>query len=208
MKLIGMLDSPYVRRTAISLSYLGVPFEHQALSVFSHFADFQRINPVVKAPSLLFDDGEVLMDSTLILQFAEGLAAQGKSLIPAGIGQRKQVLRTIGLALAACEKAVQIVYECNLRPRESQYEPWLVRIKGQLLAACAALEIEIDRVNWVLVRSEISQAEITAVVVWQFIQSMLPDTVSGTKFPALQALSEAAEKLPAFVAFPPLGPGV
>ncbi|MDF7078947.1 glutathione S-transferase N-terminal domain-containing protein, partial [Escherichia coli] len=28
MKLIGMLDSPYVRRTAISLKLLGLPFEH------------------------------------------------------------------------------------------------------------------------------------------------------------------------------------
>lgn len=208
MKLIGMLDSPYVRRTAISLSYLGVPFEHQALSVFSNFAEFQRINPVVKAPSLLFDDGEVLMDSTLILQFAEAIATEGSSLIPAGIDQRRQVLRSVGLALAACEKAVQIVYEHNLRPPEIHYEPWLVRIKGQLLAACAALEIEIARVNWVLERGELSQAEITTAVVWQFIQSMLPDIVHGTKFPALQALSSAAEKLPVFIAFPPVGPGV
>ena len=29
MRLIGMLDSPYVRRTAISLCLLGLPFEHR-----------------------------------------------------------------------------------------------------------------------------------------------------------------------------------
>ena len=37
MQLIGMLDSPYVRRTAISLRLLGVPFEHRSISVFSTF---------------------------------------------------------------------------------------------------------------------------------------------------------------------------
>jgi hypothetical protein len=61
VKLIGMLDSPYVRRVAISLQLLGLRFEHQSLSVFRTFSEFQQINPVVKAPTLLCDDGEVLM---------------------------------------------------------------------------------------------------------------------------------------------------
>lgn len=70
MQLIGMLDSPYVRRTAISLAALGLPFEHRALSVFSTFDAFHAINPVVKAPTLICDDGVVLMDSSLILEYA------------------------------------------------------------------------------------------------------------------------------------------
>ena len=41
MKLIGMLDSPYVRRVAISLKSLGLPFEHHSLSVFSTFEQFK-----------------------------------------------------------------------------------------------------------------------------------------------------------------------
>src|SRR4249920_283047 len=40
VKLIGMLDSPYVRRVAISLQLLDLGFEHQALSVFRTFAEF------------------------------------------------------------------------------------------------------------------------------------------------------------------------
>ena len=62
MKLIGMLDSPYVRRVAVSLQLLGLSFEHQSLSVFRGFDEFRRINPVVKAPTLLCDSGVVLMD--------------------------------------------------------------------------------------------------------------------------------------------------
>ena len=68
MKLIGMLDSPYVRRVAVSLQVMGIEFEHQSLSVFRGYDEFALINPVVKAPTLLFDDGGMLMDSTLILQ--------------------------------------------------------------------------------------------------------------------------------------------
>lgn len=109
MQLIGMLDSPYVRRVAVSLQLLGLPFEHQSISVFSTFEQFRQINPVVKAPSLVCDDGTVLMDSTLILDYAENLAAPGRSLMPADIGARLQALRVIGLALAVCEKSVQII---------------------------------------------------------------------------------------------------
>lgn len=69
MKLVGMLDSPYVRRVAISLDLYGVEFEHQALSVFTTYDEFARINPVVKAPSLVLDDSTVLMDSSLILDY-------------------------------------------------------------------------------------------------------------------------------------------
>ena len=74
-----MLDSPYVCRVAVSLQLLGVSFEHRSVSVFSTFEDFQEINPVVKAPSLVCDDGEVLMDSTLIIDYAEALARGRKS---------------------------------------------------------------------------------------------------------------------------------
>ena len=116
MKLVGMLDSPYVRRVAISLQLLAIRFEHQSLSVFGGFEEFQRINPLVKAPTLICDDGELLIDSTLILQYAEAMAKPGRSLVPVDIDDQRHALRIIGLALAACEKSVQIIYERNLRP--------------------------------------------------------------------------------------------
>src|ERR1700761_5131099 len=114
MRLIGMLDSPYVRRVAISLKLLDVPFTHESVSVFRHFAHFSSINPVVKAPTLVAGDGTVLMDSSLILQHIEKQA--GRSLMPADAAAHTRALRLIGLALTACEKSVSIYYERNLRP--------------------------------------------------------------------------------------------
>src|SRR5208282_2812782 len=113
-----MLDSPYVRRVAISLQLLGLRFQHRSISVFRAFDEFRGINPVVKAPSLICDDGEVLMDSSLIIEYAEALAAGQRSLMPSALHDRQHDLRLIGLALAACEKSVSIIYERNLRPPE------------------------------------------------------------------------------------------
>ena len=205
MQLIGMLDSPYVRRVAISLRLLGLPFEHRAVSVFTTFEQFQRINPVVKAPSLVCDDGEVLMDSTLILDYAEAFA--GRTLMPRGVVERQHALRIIGLALAACEKTVQIVYERNLRPAEKQHQPWIDRVRGQLLAAYSALEDEVRR-KPLDASKTINQAGITSAVAWRFTQMMLPEIVVASEHRALQALSDQAEQLVEFAANPPTGPGV
>jgi glutathione S-transferase len=201
MQLIGMLDSPYVRRVAISLQLLGLRFEHRSLSVLRAFDEFQRINPVVKAPTLVCDDGTVLMDSTLMLQYAEALAAP-RSLMPRGVAELQRALRRIGLALAACEKSVQIVYERGLRPPEKQHEPWVGRVTGQLLAAFDGLEQEYADSDCAVRSTTIQQPELTSAVTWHFVQQMIPEVVAAARCPALSALSAAAEALPEFQAAP------
>lgn len=202
MQLIGMLDSPYVRRVAISLQLLGLRFEHRSISVFSTFAQFQQINPVVKAPTFVCDDGEVLMDSTLILEYAEALAGPRRSLMPIDIPAFQHALRVIGLALAACEKSVQIIYERNQRPAEKLHEPWVSRVTGQLQAAFGALEAELDRKPLTIDSATISQAGISTAVAWHFTQMTLPEVVRAASFPNLCALSSRAELLPEFKAAP------
>lgn len=204
MQLIGMLDSPYVRRVAVSLRLMGVGFEHQAVSVFRTFEQFHRINPVVKAPTLVCDDGTVLMDSTLILDYVESCLAPAKSLMPATPAGRQRALRLIGLALAACEKSVQIVYERQLRPAEKQHQPWLERVEGQVLAAYGELEREFERAPLAASAEGIGQAGVSVAVAWRFTQLMLPDVVKAADFPLLQAFAQQAEQLPAFVDTPPL----
>ncbi|WP_418120175.1 glutathione S-transferase [Variovorax sp. 350MFTsu5.1] len=200
MQLVGMLDSPYVRRTAISLRLLGVPFEHHSISVFSTFEQFSAINPVVKAPTLVCDDGSVLMDSTLIIDYAQALS--GRSLLPADPARRLRELRLTGLALAACEKTVQIVYERKLRPAEKLHQPWMDRVQGQLAAAYSALEREIAAEPLPASEETMTQAGISTAVAWAFTQLLTPDAISPTDFPVLAAYSAQAERLPVFVGAP------
>lgn len=196
MKLIGMLDSPYVRRVAISLDLYGVDFEHQSLSVFSTFAEFSKINPVVKAPTLVLDDGTVLMDSSLILDYLESLAPADKKLLPQAPAARAHDLQLLGLALAACEKSVQIVYEHNLRPAEKLHAPWLDRISGQLLAAYSLLEKQLGDSD------ALDQATLTAAVAWSFSQYTVASVVKADAFPNLKRLAERLEQHPAFKKYP------
>ncbi|KPA88136.1 glutathione S-transferase [Pseudomonas sp. RHF3.3-3] len=201
MKLLGMLDSPYVRRVAISLDLLGVEFEHASLSVFSQFDAFAAINPVVKAPTLVLDDGTVLMDSSLIIDYLEASQAHDHGLWPRQPQALASALRTTGLALAACEKAVQLVYERKLRPAEKQHQPWIDRVIGQLVAACRALDQQTASMAQDS-SGRPDQAALSAAVAGSFIELMLPDLIRLEDFPAFHAHTQRLEQTELFKRYP------
>jgi glutathione S-transferase len=202
MKLIGMLDSPYVRRVAVSLQLLGVQFEHQSLSVFSTFEQFRQINPVVKAPTLVDEEGNALMDSTLILQYAESIARPSARRTPSMPTELMRSQRLLGLALAACDKAVQLVYERELRPAEKIHQPWAERVILQLRAALDVLEAEQKREPLEATSAAMPPPGVMQAITWHFIQQMLPDVIAPADYPALADYSRQAEALPEFRAAP------
>jgi glutathione S-transferase len=155
---------------------------------------------VVKAPTLVCDDGTVLMDSSLIIDHAE--ATSGRSLMPRDAATRLRATRIVGLALAACEKTVQIVYERNLRPAEKQHQPWLDRVHGQLVAAYSALEKEVAAHRLPADEATMTQAGVSTAVAWAFTQLLLPGSIAPADFPVLAAYSAQAESLPVFLGAP------
>lgn len=200
MKLIGMLDSPYVRRVAVSLEYYGVTFENQQISVFSSFEAFSRLNPVVKAPTLILPDGTRLMDSSLILSYFEAQADAQHKLLPSDPAALAQDLSLLGVILAACEKAVQHVYEHKLRPSEKQHQPWTDRVTGQLLAACREWNAAMASRPASTFRPD--QVAISSAVAWSFIQLMIPEVVQAGDFTAIAAQTKQTEALDAFRKYP------
>lgn len=202
MQLIGMLDSPYVRRVAVGLQLMGVPFEHQSISVFRTFDQFSKINPVVKAPTLVCDDGTVLMDSSIILQYAESLASKKRSLLPSDPQALLHSLRVTSVALAAVDKSVSIIYEHMVRPADKVCESWLSRVTGQFLIALDELEAELQRAPLAAEHGSIAQEGVTVGVVWHFIQQMLPEIAVASRYPALEAYLAKTEALPEFQAAP------
>ncbi len=201
MQLIGMLDSPFVRRVAISMRMLGVGYDHNPLSIFRSYDEFRQLNPLVKVPTLICDDGAMLVDSTLIIDHIELLA--GRSLMPADPAHRRTALQHTGVALVAMEKVAQRIYELKVRPAEYLYEPWLQRINEQLLSAIDAMEASVRDLGdeW-LFGTQVSQADVTTAVAWRFIEHAAPTIAAGADRPALTKFSARAEELPEFLACP------
>lgn len=202
MQLIGMLDSPYVRRVAIALLRLGLPFEHRPLSLFRHIDEFRAINPLLKAPTFIADDGTILVESTLIIEYAESLAPRAPRLTPGAPTTKLKSHRLNGLALTVNEKAVQVHYERQLRPPEKQHEPWLARVRGQLEAGLEMLDRETAKTQTWLLGGNLMLADITVATAFAFTQLNLADNVPAARYPALAAFCQRAEALSEFRAAP------
>ena len=94
MKLVGRYDSPFVRRVAVSLHALAIPFDQLALSPFSQAADLRRISPVGRMPALVIDEGEVLIESAAILDYIDEIAGPSRALLPPSGSERECIART------------------------------------------------------------------------------------------------------------------
>jgi glutathione S-transferase len=202
-----MLDSPFVRRVAITMQMLGIHYQHRPLSIFRSFDEFRTVHPLVKVPTLVCDDGEMLVDSTLIIDYLESLAGPEKTLFPMERSARRTALKQIGEALVGMEKVAQLIYEKKQRPAEVQHAPWIDRLEQQLVSAAGLMEASVEAAieggnDW-LAGSKPTQADVSTAVAWDFMQRVTPRTVRLTDHPYLVEFGERAEGLPAFLACPP-----
>ncbi|RDJ21683.1 glutathione S-transferase [Bosea caraganae] len=198
MLLVGMLDSPYVRRAAVTGTLLGLQFEHRSVSVFRHMDAFRAINPLIKAPSLVCDDGTVISESLLIIQHFEDVA--GRSLRPIDPGARNRDLSLTGIGIVAADKAVSVEYE-RKRPEAQRYAPWQERIVTQLHTALDLLDQAAAR-GEIGVGPELRPGDIAAAIAWGFCQFVIPEFVEPSRWPALAAQAKASEALDVFKQWP------
>lgn len=198
MLLVGMLDSPYVRRAAITGTLLGLAFEHRSVSVFRHMEAFRAINPLIKAPTLVADDGAVITDSNLIIQHMEDVA--GRSLRPAEPPARSRDLALTGIGIVAADKAVSIEYE-RKRPEAQRYGPWQERIVAQLGTALDLLD-EAAAKGEIAAGPVLRPADLAAAIAWGFCRFVIPDYAPPQRWPALAAQAEACEALDVFAQWP------
>jgi glutathione S-transferase len=84
MILIGQYDSPFVRRVAIAMRLYGFAYEHRPWSTFGDADKLGVYNPLRRVPTLVLDDGEVLVESFAMLDYLDELAGPPKALIARG----------------------------------------------------------------------------------------------------------------------------
>ena len=198
MLLVGMLDSPYVRRAAITGTLLEVAFEHRSVSVFRHMDEFRAINPLIKAPTLVTDDGIAISESLLIIQHFEDVA--GRSLRPLeGVARRRDLALT-GIGIVAADKAVSIEYE-RKRPEAQRYAPWQERIVTQLHVALDLLDMA-AREGELTAGPELLPSDIAAAIAWGFCRFVIPEFAPEERWPALAEQARACEALDVFKAWP------
>lgn len=200
MLLIGMFDSPYVRRCAISASLLGIPFEHANWSVGADYERIREFSPLGRVPALVLDNREVLPDSASILDYFDDFVGAKRALMPLGGAARRDAQRAIANAIGAAEKAREVIYERIVRPIEKRHEPWVERCRAQMHGALTQVEAACARRplgDW-LVGSSLTQADITCACVFTFLSEALHVGDDPARYPRLKAMTARCEELPEF----------
>lgn len=167
MRLIGIYLSPFVRRVAVSLGILELPFENEDVFVFGERETIRRYNPLVRIPILALDDGENLVESGAILDEIDQMVSPERRLTPSDGPLRRRVLQTAAIALACAEKAQWAFYEDRVRPAEKVHTPWIEHNDEQVLGGFQHLEISAGKINdggWIAGTPNLSQADVTTAL--------------------------------------------
>ncbi|MBW7962479.1 glutathione S-transferase family protein [Bradyrhizobium sp. BR 10261] len=197
MFLIGQYDSPFVRRVAIALRLYGLGFEHKPWSTFGDADKIAPYNPLRRVPTLVLDDGEALIESTIILDYLDELVGPDRAMLPRSGVERRKHLRICALATGLGDKAVSLLYERVLR--KEQLALWVERCRAQIGDVLGVLEAERAKVTtlyWLGTR--IGHADIAVACVVRFTREAHPDLFDAGRYPALAAHSDRCEALAPF----------
>ena len=197
MILIGQYDSPFVRRVGITLRLYGIAFEHRPWSVWGDAEKIARYNPLRRVPTLLLDDGGVLVDSFSIVQALDEMVGPQRSLLPAPGPSRHDAWRIAALCSGICDKAVMLLYSSLKLIAPS--EAWTTRCQTQIRETFARLEAErAQRTMPYWFGESLTHADITFACAFRFTSEAHPDFFDPKAYRALAVHSETCEALSEF----------
>jgi len=133
--------SPFVRKVRIAIALLGLGdrIEMREADLNAAADPVRRDNPLGKIPALVREDGRVLYDSRVILDYLDHLAGGGR-IVPREAEARFAALTLQALCDGALDASVLIVYEGRYRPKEMHVAAWIERQAAKVERALAALE--------------------------------------------------------------------
>jgi glutathione S-transferase len=164
--------------------------------------DFDRIreyNPLGRVPTLVLDDGEVLIESSAMLDYLDERVGPKRALLPASGAERRAALRIIALAFGAAEKSRDQIYERTFKPQEKWYQPWIDRCHLQMEGALAELEriaSQKGEGQW-LVGGRFTRADLMVACIFTVLRDAL-DPQLQKQFPKLAAHVQRCDALPEF----------
>jgi glutathione S-transferase len=197
MILIGQYDSPFVRRVGIALTLYGMPFEHRPWSVFGDADKIRPYNPLVRVPTFVLDDGTVLTESHVILDYLDGLVPATRAMFPREEPARHKALAVAALGTGLADKAVSLFYEKRLHTTVS--DVWVARCRSQIGAVLGVLEADrAARKTAYWLGETIGHADIAVAAALRFVGEAHAGSIAMEAYPALRGHAERLEALPAF----------
>ncbi len=133
--------SPFGRKVKLALGILSLEDEVTIEKADPTDASdsLRRQNPLGKIPALIIEDGTVLYDSPVILEYLDARAGGGK-IIPKDAKARIAALTLQALCDGILDAGILLVYEGRWRPAEKHEPKWIEHQRGKVERAMAVLE--------------------------------------------------------------------
>lgn len=197
MILIGQYDSPFARRVGIAMMLYGLPFEHRPWSTFSDADKIRPYNPLIRVPTLVLDEGDVLIESHVIIDYLDRLVGPERAMFPISEPQRHRAMKVAALATGLSDKAVSLYYETVLHKDVSAL--WAERCKGQIEGVLNVLEEDrVARTSEYWFGSSIGHADIAVATSLRHFNDAHPGLVDMKVYAALAEHAARLEAMPVF----------
>ena len=200
MKLIIATPSPFARKVRIVLREKAIPFEEQVDVPWNPNTIVSEINPLGKVPVLVLDDGKVIYDSSVIIEYLETLRYE-PTLIPLDANQRIWVRQMEALADGIADAAVLITLEKH-RIEKAQSLDWINRQQTKIDAGIAALNKQLGKSS-LFCDNTLSIADIATACTLGYLDLRLPNYDWRSNAKNLANLTISMEKRSSFKATKP-----
>jgi glutathione S-transferase len=133
--------SPFGRKVKLALGILGLETQVTIEKADPTDPDdsIRRQNPIGKIPALIIENGTVLYDSPVILEYLDHRAG-GNKIVPHEPGARFAALTLQALCDGILDAGILLVYEGRWRPPEMAVQKWIDHQRGKIERALAVLE--------------------------------------------------------------------
>ena len=133
--------SPFGRKIKLAIGILGFDNEVTIEKADPTDADdsLRKQNPLGKIPALIVENGTVLYDSPVILEYLDHRAG-GAKIVPDEPEARFAALTLQALCDGILDAGILLVYESRWRPAEKHEPKWIEHQRGKVQRALDVLE--------------------------------------------------------------------
>lgn len=196
MKLYSAPTSPYVRMVRVAALEKGLGDRIELVDARGEGNDTEDKNPLNKVPAMVTDDGETLIESSLICQYVDSLGPEPE-LYPRDPDARRRVLQQEALIHGVLDAAVLRRMETR-REEGKQSQWWDERQKRKITLGLARIEADIEALT-----GAPTITPITLGCALSFMDRILADTDWRTAYPNLAAWYESYKDTPHMAATTP-----
>ncbi|MEM9784249.1 MAG: glutathione S-transferase family protein [Pseudomonadota bacterium] len=196
MIVYGRNLSPFVRRVVMWLMLQQRAFEQRAVAM-TEAADretLRAVNPVMRVPTVVCDDGAVLTECAAICDWLDETAPAHR-LVPASGAARRDCLSRIAIVSAATDKGVALFYEAARRPEAFRWADWMQHLTGQVTGGMGQLEA-LAPAEGFFGGDRPDGSDLAATCLMDFVPVTSPHLLEGAPYPALAALAGRVNALP------------